>query len=772
MRSRMIAIAAGFLIAAWQPQLIPITGYICIAVFTLLLTHFVRFRYRDLSNCVVFAFLYSSIWCGWQLSQKLPHEFVRSDWIVEGHVVGLPQHEGAVAKFNLKVNTLTSVSAAQSPDVDLSTIKLSWYHPKAIIQPNQALKLIVRLKPPHGMVNPEGFDYERWLLVRGIDATGYVRTFISADSRSSYSISLARHWLNENIESRHSEPNIVAILQALTTGYKVGFSQEDWGLLRKSGTVHLAVISGLHVGFMAVLGWWLGRIVGLIVFHRTHLMPYVFSIAFSTGYTLLAGAEIPTMRALIMITVLLLSGVQRRYIDNWTRWWMAIVAVLVFSPLAVTEVGFWLSFGAVALLIWLGQREWRWHTAIVLQLYLLIGMLPLYLFFFGGFSLVAPLVNLIAIPLISLLIIVAFINLFLNIVGAYLLIPLLTQVESWLVNVFWGLVGFCERFDWAFVTIDGVGLSSLVLVMIASLGIMLPAGWAPRYLILLLLLPMLLGEIKLSNQVNRFTATVFDVGQGQSVLVEVGDYRLLYDTGPSYRNGGAAFTRAVLPYLTSQAIRELNYLVLSHDDNDHVGGFSLLMDSLSVTKIASSYVLADLSYASDDSVGIESHDADRVDRGEIGKELCVKGLSWQVEGVTFSFISGSKGANDNDRSCVLMVDDGVCSLLIPGDISKRVEHVIINDFEGDLDWLVAAHHGSRSSSSETFLKHASPDVVVFSAGYGNAFNHPHPDVMSVVLENAAKAYTTAEDGAVLLKSSTEKGCITETMRKEVKRFWR
>lgn len=749
MRSRMIAIAAGFFVAAWQPQLIPIAYCICIALLTTLIACFIKTRMKVVFLCFIFSFLYSSIWSGWQLDHKLPDEFARSDWIVEGQVLGIPKQEGEVAKFRFRVDTMlpgSNESIESSKPINLRHIQLAWYKANVDIKPEQRLHAHVRLKPPHGMVNPHGFDYERWLFVRGIDATGYIKEVISAEQQRSYlSVSSLREQLNHQISARHNDRSTIGLLQALITGDKTGLSQDDWALLRHSGTVHLAVISGLHVSFIAFVGWWVGRLFGLMILHKTYLMPYLFSIALAGGYTLLAGAEIPTLRAFVMVLVLLLSGVQRWYIDHWTRWWLALVAVLLISPLAVSEVGFWLSFGAVALLIWLGQQQWRWHMALKLQLFILVGMLPLYLYFFGGFSLVAPFINIVAIPLVSLLVIVAF----LNISFAAIYRPLLTDVEHWLADLFWSMVRLSADYEWSYIHVDGVSVLGLFFFAIAVTLMLLPIGLFPRVLIVFLSMPLLFGTHRFFESERYFTAIVFDVGQGQSVLIEVGEYRVLYDTGPSYRSGGDAFSRAVMPYLKHHSISKIDHLILSHDDNDHMGGWKSFGQHFKADQVYSSFLKEDVS----------SH-------------RCRQGESWEVDGVRFEFLWGGVGQNDNDRSCVLMVSDSQCSLLIPGDISKRIELRIIPYFEREIDWLVAAHHGSKSSTSRAFLRRIHPKTVLFSAGFANAFNHPHPDVIKTVSEYDADMFNTANQGAIRLNSYVEGGCQTGAMRTEEKRFWR
>tara|TARA_Y100000782_G_scaffold115561_1_gene160205 strand:- start:7138 stop:9363 length:2226 start_codon:yes stop_codon:yes gene_type:complete len=741
----MIAIAIGFVLAGWQPHLISLVVCACLACITLLCFKFISWHYKGLMLCFVGGFIYATLWGHWQVSHKLSDEFVRTDWRVTGVITGLPRTEKGVTHFNFEVASIEALSDIEISDLSVRKLKLSWYKPSQILKPGHKLRIDVRLKPPHGLVNPNGFDYERWLLVRGFDATGYVRSLEITGVSSFSVIDNLRDLINLNIESRYENPKAYALLQALITGYKKNLSDESWEILRRSGTVHLAVISGLHIGFMAVLGWWIGRIISFLLPRTVAYLPYVLSMMLAGFYMLLAGAEIPTQRAFIMIAVFVSSAMMRWFVDHWTRWWVALVCVLALSPLAAFEVGLWLSFGAVALLIWFSQLSITWYSVFKLQLALLAGMLPLYLFFFSGASTVGPVINLIAIPLVSVLVVVSFINLILTSIDLYWL----AYIEQTIVRLFWWMVENAASWEWAFIDIQYQTILSLCLVVVACVILISPKGWIPKPLAFIFLLPLVFNKFENSRLDQEFDVIVFDVGQGLAVLVEVGEYRLLYDTGASYKSGSSAFERSLLPYFQSKGIKQLDHLILSHDDNDHVGGYSVLTKNTAVKEVYRSF--------------------GRVDESN---KYCRRGDIWHVGSTRFEFLAGSEGIEDNDRSCVLLVSNKQCAVLLPGDISKRVEKRISIDQNLNIDWLVASHHGSRTSTSDAILKGFRPKHVIFSAGYGNSFNHPHPEVVKRVYKSGAQAYFTATDGAVFLKSRKENRCIAESMRHEEIRFWR
>ncbi|MGH1430911.1 MAG: DNA internalization-related competence protein ComEC/Rec2 [Neptuniibacter sp.] len=738
MRSWMIFFVAGVASATWQKELIPLFGCISIALVLPGLYFLTRIKHFSVIASFMMGFLYTSLWGHWQLDHRLPHELLRSDWIVSGEVLGIPHNQDGTTRFSLKISKIASLNNQQTSSPPLRKIRLSWFSPSVELEGGEKFTAVVRLKPPHSLLNPEGFDYERWLMVRGIDATGYVREFRSVEATQGFSFSRLRNAINDQIKAQHELHQVRSMLTALITGDKSLLTDEDWVALKESGTVHLAVISGLHIGFMAFVGWWLGRLFGFLCSGTSQrALPYLMAMLLSGLYMMIAGADLPAQRAFIMVSLLMLSGWKLISVSHWDRWWVAMVGVLVFSPLAIWETGFWLSFGAVACLLWCGQAyQMRWQDGLKLQFLLLAGMLPLYLIFFSAFSLVAPLVNLVAIPLVAIVVPLEFIDL--------LGVGFISPVIEYLVITFWWLVDLSRSFDWAYLEVIDWQLSSLLLLMLAAVVVLLPSGIIPKYVALFLLFPLLLGTDQ--KTVHEFNAKVFDVGQGLAVLIEIDQYRLLYDTGPSYRNGGNAFERAISPYLRDRGIHHIDHLILSHNDNDHVGGYPAIEKDLRISQLITSFDT------------FAKH------------QRCKAGDHWSVGSVNFTFLSGNAGNKDNNRSCVLLVETPACSLLLPGDIESEIEHNL--SIKAPVTWLIAAHHGSRTSTSLEFLDKTQPEVIIFSAGYGNAFNHPHPDVVERSRQSGAKVFSTALNGAVLMNSNAENGCETRVIRQDKKRFWR
>ncbi|EAR62137.1 DNA internalization-related competence protein ComEC/Rec2 [Neptuniibacter caesariensis] len=743
MRSRMIAVTTGFLLAASQPKLLPVWGYIFIAVSILLL----RLRYPDPSSkgmmLVIAGLVYSSLFFHAKLTSDLPEQFARTDWQIKGKVETVKYTDNQFVRFQLIPLEIKSVSSSINLDFKPERVRLAWFRPDQKLYIGQEISLVARLKPPHGQVNPKNFDYEKWLFARGINAVGYVRQITRAERNGGSVADIARHWINQTIVNQFKNQQVQGLYQAISTGNTNLLTSDNWETLKQTGTVHLAVISGLHIGFMAGMGW----IIGMWVLRRlpsVSSMPYLLSISLAAGYLAISGFGLPAQRAFIMVTVLLLTSWRGHFIDHWTRWWIALVVVLLIYPMSVYETGFWLSFAAVALLILLSASELNLIKLFCLQFKLLIGMLPLYLVFFAGVSLVAPLINLIAIPLFSVLVPLLLIHLIMSSIGIELLKYPLSILGEW----FWITSDKIASFNLTYVSVELSDLLGISIVALSALLVISRIFAISRTLIFIVVLPLLLGVVFDGEHSKPLKIWIYDIGQGLAVFLKKDKYHLLYDTGPSYRSGGAAFERAVLPHLKSLRVETINDLIISHDDNDHSGGRETVYSHFDVLNEYSSRL-------SDTSKW----------------QLCHAGTRWLVEGVSFTFLHGSVGSNDNDRSCVLLIEHGDCKLLLPGDIGKDQELRLVNALPR-VTWLVASHHGSNSSSSHEFLKATQPDVTIFSAGYANHFNHPHPLVIERVSKLKGEMLNTAEQGAIYLESDLSSGCSSISLREEQPRLWR
>ncbi|MDF2180808.1 DNA internalization-related competence protein ComEC/Rec2 [Neptuniibacter sp. CAU 1671] len=737
MRSWMICYVAGIICALTLTQFIPLSGCIFIALLVVVLG--IKLRAFYFSAGLV-GLLWGAFWINGQLQAQLPESLNRTDWLLTGVISGLLEQTGSGLRFNLRVESATQLSGSAS--FTPQTVRLSWYEPERSLSAGMRVSLRARLKRPHGQYNPQGFDYEKWLIERGIGATGYVLSLESVATTRLNSFTGLRHEVNQQLAARYPA-EWVGLLQALTTGTRSALSDDQWLMLQHSGTLHLAVISGMHIGLLALVGWWLGRVIGLMPqLQGQRWPPYCMAIVTAAFYLYLSGFGIPAQRAFLMLAVLLGAGWRLQQVEHWTRWWLALAVVLTLSPIAIYNAGFWLSFIVVAVLIILYQSSRSGCQLWQIQLLLLPALMPLTVMFFSGVSWVSPLANLLAIPWISILVPVLLLDQLLYLLG----IELLQPVVELMAQAFWFALEWLEQWPVIYQSVPSPDLSVLLLAMLGAVLLILPAGMRFKWLALVMLLPLLFSKPTVKPQ-GAFDVWVFDVGQGLAVWINTANNNLLYDLGPGFRSGSSAFEWSVLPAIRARGIQSIDTLVLSHNDTDHTGGYAALKNSLEVQQSYASYPLV-----------------------EKESQHCRAGMQWQQDGVFFRFLSGSTGVKDNQRSCVLYVTNGACSLLLTGDIDQTTE-LGLPVFEKPLTWLLSSHHGSRYSNGPDVIRRWRPETVIHSAGFGNPYNHPHPDVVRRYAEIGSIQWSTAVDGAIHLTAKDGK-CLSQSFNNQQPRFWR
>jgi len=768
----MIGFCIGIVVIAFMPVLPAVWILACGAVLAtyLIVTNrnylFLNFLYVNAMSrngaLILLGFCYAGLLGQWNLSHRMDLDSPPIDLVVSGEVVGLPKQSPGRVQFLLRVE---SVQSDVSELAGLRKIRLSWYRAEYQIEPGQRWSFSVRLKPSVGLSNPGAFDLTGWLFQQGIDARGYILSK-PAPIRlvdNLFSFDRVRYSALVGLQDMGLSPRSAATLMALLLGDKSALSQSEWELLQQSGTVHLVVISGLHIGIVCLLGYLVAALLQRIVLR---LMPEVTDLrglrallAMGAGvtYAALAGFSIPTQRALIMVCALLLPALLARekqpLLTLWQRWWLALMLVLIMQPLSVLQPGLWLSFTAVAVLFCATSAVFaqRWSDKlrgiIYSQWLIFIGLSPWLLFYTGKMALWAPLINLFAIPFLTFILLPCIMLLLLvGFFWPWFATPLLDS----LIDLFWsGLQAVVGRGE-GVITAD-VGLGVVMLAICGALLIALPRLLVFRWLGLFMFLP-LLHETQTNVPDGQFRAWIFDVGQGLSVLIETQNHTVLYDTGAGFRNGGSIARYTLLPALQSFSVATLDRLIVSHSDNDHSGGYSDIKQTVEIKSL---------------------HSGSPLWRARFGGEPCVSGDSWQFDGVRFSYIQPQHPAinNENNRSCVLLVESTGCSLLIPGDVDSAIEDQIQQQYPGlKLNWLVAAHHGSRYSTTLSWLLKVHPGEVFFSAGKNNQYGHPAPEVIARVEAVSGQWKSTVKDGAIMLRQ-LDSECVSESYREQKKRYW-
>ncbi|MDN7699599.1 DNA internalization-related competence protein ComEC/Rec2 [Burkholderia semiarida] len=767
--------------------------------------------------CVA-GFGYAAARAEWRLDDGLPPEWEGRDIVVTGVIRGLPVVDETGARLLFAVES-NDAGLARFPPL----IRLSWraYGAPATrdalpdLRAAQRWRFVVRLKRPHAEANPGVRDSEAAWLAAGIRAIGYVsapRRAVLLDARAAgwrASIDRVRDALRARIgEVLGTDAAHRGIVAALAIGDQSGIGDDDWRVLRNTGTSHLVAISGLHVGLVGAIAGWLVSMVWRRMRWRaraaTLVLPAPYAAALAAlvaaaGYAALAGFNVPAQRAWWMIAgggVAYLAG---RSVPTSAVLCAALGGVLLADPWAVLSAGFWLSFGAVAVILqavagWRAVRELDendgidendetgaesrtaglrrrlrgWATrcrrriaeATRVQYAVTIGLAPLTAAWFAQVSLSGPFGNAFAIPWVSSVVtpvVLAGIALPAPFdAGAFMLahaalapmMTLLGHLADWPAGVLW-----LRMPEWPVLALACVGVA----------WALMPRGWPLRWAAPLTWLP-LVAPAPDAPPAGGFRLTVLDVGQGAAVLVETARRILLFDAGPGAESTHAG-TRIVAPALRARGIAAIDSLVLSHADADHAGGASAVYAATDVRQLLAGIAPRHRLWREAQAAGV----ADRLP--------CAAGQRWTWDGVVFTMLwppDGVGTGSSNGQSCVLRIDAGGTSALLTGDIEAAAERRLVADARDALpaQILVVPHHGSRTSSVEPFLDSVGPRVAVFPVGYRNRFGHPHRTVLARYEARGIPLPRTDRDGAVRFDVAPAGGGFAfARYRDERRRYW-
>ncbi|MDO3387152.1 DNA internalization-related competence protein ComEC/Rec2 [Gilvimarinus sp. SDUM040013] len=745
------------LVVAFAPALPP-SSLLFVSVFTLLTLSFCWPQARPylLGLCLGWVL---AVWHGTSLVEnQLAQSKVGQDLNITGKLATTAQRQGRRWRFDF---------APESPGLP-SLVQVSWYEAPAWvadIQKGDQLHLVLRLKRLRSFVNPVGFDYKLWQLRRGVGAVGYVRSGKKGASAIPHRATIKDRlsvWLNRApIHNRD-------VLRALLLGDRSEISEQRWVLFRQTGTNHLMAISGLHIGLAAAMGYviglCIGRVASLWLPWPAVFWGFVGGGIMAAGYAALAGFALPTQRALAMLLLFYFWRWRGTPIPALQILVAALVIVGALDPLAVVDAGLWLSFVAVfaLVLIFSGQsfvKANRWLPWVGSQLAVFVALLVPLLIFFGEFSWVAPLANILAIALVSFWVVPA---LFVSALCFELwpgLSELLLQGADWGLQLLWWwlatLVDTASRFGLPATAQIKLAEGALPALAMACLLLLLPRAFNLRPLAMMLLL-VVISVPKVREPL--FAMTVLDVGQGLAVVVRSQDKTLVYDTGPWFGESFNAGADIIAPFLQAKGAANVDVLVVSHAHRDHAGGAAGLIERMPVASLLVGESLPYLS-AQDEGRARSCHQQTPLRLGEV--ELTFVALPGQ----------GRADLTGNNASCVVLVRWRSKQILLPGDIENPLEAALAREL-GSIDWIVAPHHGSRSSSTAVLLDKLQPAHVIFSTGFNNRHNHPHPDVVARYEQNGAQSYNTATDGAVQIIGNKHGELVAQRWRHRDRRYWR
>jgi len=724
-------------------------------------------RCRILWPAVIAAAGFAWVWAqaAAVLSEQLPAAAEGQDLMAEGTIASLPNRENDRAQFEFKV---TRLSQGDTPLPGPGRILLNWYYPPAELRAGDTWRLQVRLKRPHGLRNPGTFDYEAWLFGHRLRATGYVRdgsaNRLLASRWQQQPVNRLRQDLAEGIAGALAQRDFAGIIEALAIGERPGISAAQWQVWTATGTSHLVAISGLHVGMVAGMAFFLmralwTRLPSLALRWPAPKAGAVAGILAAVAYAALAGFSVPTQRTVIMIATVMGGLLLSRNIRSAHSLALALILVLLWDPFAVLEAGFWLSFAAVAIIFY-GMRGrsapqglwWKWGRVHVL---IAVGLAPLLLILFQRVSIVSPLANLIAIPWITFVVVP------LSLLGSLLVVPM-PSVGSFLLVLADGAMGwlwpFLERLahsELAQWLQPAPPAWSYLPALLGTIWLLAPAGMPGRWLGGVLLAPMVL-VIPPRPSSGEAWFTLLDVGQGLAAVVQTADHALVFDTGPAGGERFDAGNAVIVPFLREAGIGRIDTLIVSHGDMDHRGGAPSVLAQSEVKRLLSSV-------------------PDKIpwDYGRV--EACEAGQTWQWDGVRFEMLYPfhDQEYRGNDASCVLRVLPLKGSVLLPGDIEKRSEAALLHEGSARLaaDILVAPHHGSNTSSTAAFLQAVQPRYALFAAGYRNRYDFPRPAVVERYAAQGAALLDSAHNGAITFRLGADAPSAPDTFRQQARRYW-
>ena len=696
---------------------------------------------------------------------------------ITGRVVGMPGRDALSTRFDFLVQSWAVNEYSEKAN---RNIRLRWYGNAPKIEAGDQWRLWVKLRKPRGYRNRHGFDYEQHLFQKGIAATGYVLGKPpAAQQRLSARVEVdrSRSRFSEFLTAHEPPLSEKGVLAALAVGDRLGISRQRWEVLRRSGLGHLVAISGLHVGLAATFGFMvigrLWRLAGTLTGKLPARLAGVWgALLCAFSYSALAGFPVSTVRAFIMISLgaVLLLVMRRPRLEDLLA--AAMLVVGITQPLSVFSPGFWLSFAAVWLIVrfvvnphftpdyWNEQarretKAWFYkllfyaRTLIRLQIVLLIGLAPLLLIWFGELSLVAPVVNFVAVPVFELIVVpLVLMGLVFYFSGFSQVTTPFLSVSDWVISKVLFLSEWFSELPGAILSLDPIqGTIAATCFAFIVLG----RRRVKRSIILLLLALFALVSLGGGSRPapGHVRLTLLDVGQGLAAVVYTANHVLLFDTGPRY--GDFSLGEAVVvPELRGQGVSFVDVVVVSHNSNDHAGGLGAVQRAFRIGRLNHS-------------------DPERSPSGD-----CEQQDPWVWDDVRFQFLKSRPDGsqNINNRSCVLHVSGPYGSLLLTGDIERHAEQALVRRYGDDLkvDILQVPHHGSKTSSSLGFLAATEPLMALFSRGSANRFGHPAPEIKRRYERLGIRMLDTAERGQLNLET-TAQGWSIDTFADTQIRFW-
>jgi competence protein ComEC len=796
----LLAFATGAVLLQWQPALplvVPwLGGGVAAAVAGAVLCVAGRLAHVRLPAAALAILAMGAVGFGYaawraevRLADALPSQWEGEDIRLIGVIDDLPQVSDRGTRFALAVEHVETAGA-----VVPQRLSLTWYvqRQKSVgldaeptLAAGERWRLCVRLKRPHGTVNPHGFDVEAWLLENGFRATGYVRADSANGRLERFAgrpldyVQAVRSAVRERITAALPDARYAGVIVALTIGEQRAIPEAQWQVFNRTGITHLISISGLHVTVFAAMAGVLAfalarRSTRLTARFPARKVAALVGVVAAAAYVLLAGSQVPAVRTLLMLAVAAIGLMLARPGTAALVWLWALVAVLAWDPWAGFAPGFWLSFGAVGLLLYAhvgrltsdAPGSWRARLGVALraatrtQALVTIGLVPGTLALFQQVSLISPLANALAIPVVTFVVV------------PLALLGIVSPAEMpWHAAhaAFAALMVPLDRLSTAPAAVWQQHAPSDWTIVVAVIGIAwlaAPRGVPGRLLGFIALFPLFVVRPP-PPEPGAMRMTVLDVGQGLAVVVETHRHTLLYDTGPRYTDAADAGGRIVAPFLRAQGVRGLAGMIITHQDTDHSGGAMSVLQTVPVEWLSSSLP--------------EGNDIlEQRARDGAAALRCEAGQHWEWDGVRFIVLQPSSAhytqarQKPNDLSCVVRIDTAYGSALLTGDLEARGELELVRSSQEKLaaDVLLVPHHGSMTSSTPAFIAAVAPEIAVFTPGYRNRFGHPRPEIVARYDNAGIRSFRTDHDGALTFTFAPGVSRAPRIEREHDKRYWR
>jgi len=747
-----VCLATGVLAAhlfSTLPPLWLILGLAAISLYCLLTS-----RFRSIS-LVLLACCWSLVQFDFRLSDRLDGASAGQPLEVQGTVSSIPVVADEFLKFQFEPDP--NVHKSQLPD----RLLVYWFRDWPELSLGQSWHLQLKLKPPWGRVNFQGYDRERWLFANGIGAvaTAYGGDRLVTEGHRLFHIDRVRMKVMRNLSGYLSGSRQLGIVQALATADRSAIDTGDKRLLAATGTAHLLAISGLHIGLAAAGGMWLGRLLlwplpARLLMRLTLPFMIGFGLVSAALYSALAGFGTPTVRSVLMLLTAMSALLLARAIHPSRAWLISLTLILLADPFAPLNAGFWFSFTAVAaLLIAFLPRTGEiggFRTALIAQASVIVTLLPMTTLLFNSFTPSAFLANLFAIPWVSMMVVPP-------VLGGLLLSPF-SEVATGMLWTFAGeasslLFSVLDWVDQVQGELPVLAPPSRVQVLLALAGavvLWLPPGLSFRWMGLFLLLPLFLP---VGNRTSPETLEieVLDAGQGTAILLNAGNQTLLYDSGPGDGKGHDLVNSVISPALAVRGEDTLSHVIISHADLDHAGGLGSLLDRYGNAKYLGN-----------------------LNDPEQPVLPCLAPHRWSWPGVNFQVLHPGPGLPylGNDSSCVLSASGRNFRILLSGDISSGIENRLILDEVQPHSVVLVPHHGSKSSSSIPFIRQIAPDAAIATAGLGNRFDFPRPEVRSRYDRFGSEFWSTGDCGALQITFNADGNFRATSARRVRNRIWR